>query len=127
MEAGGEHDSAQVSAAPPMDRQATPAPAEQTSDPAAAPGHPDRRSTPDALEHSGELAPVKEEEEDDADDAEDADGDDADAAAEADGAAADGADEPAAGEGPGGGYAPAAKPLSVKNSCRVRAKHDACV
>ena len=127
MEAGGQPASAQGSAAPPADRQATPAPAEQILNPAAAPGNPDRRSTPDALEHSGELAPVKEEEEDDAEDAEDAEGDDADAAAEADGTAADGVEEAAAGEALDGGDAPAAKTLSSKNSCRVRVRHDACI
>lgn len=126
MEAGGQPFGAQAAAGPAAERQPTPAPAEQ---PAAAAGGSGRCSPPDALEHSGELAPVQEESEgDDGDGAGDADVDDGDATAaeaDADGAAdAAEAEAAAAGGAPAGGAAPGAKPLSVKNSCRVGVRHE---
>ena len=119
MEASRQPPGAQAAAGLAAERQPTPAPAEQLATSGAG-----RCSPPDALEHSGELAPVQEESEgDDGDGVEEADGEDLDAAAaEADGGAdVAEAEAAAAGGAPAGGAAPGAKPLSVKNSCRVGA------
>lgn len=121
MEAAAQPDGLQAPADAGQERQATPAPA---ADPSAAFGGLDRQSPSLANGHSGELAPVQEEEEDD-EGPEDAE-DDADADADAETAEVAAAEAPAAEQAPTGTTAPATKPVSVKNSCRVRGQSAHC-